>query len=211
MTFCCGSGSADPCLWLMNPDLGSGSCYFRHWPLRCQQETNFYFFIFSLLLLEGTFTSFFKDKKSKESQTSRNPGFSYYFCMMIEGSGSKPLTNGSGYGRPKNMWIRIRNTDLNWSEQTGFWARITSRKVYNALKINLLFPVTKYYWYVIYIYKFCIMFLEPMRWRIRLSLKIINNFVISRHRYMTGKSPVLHYKCHLKMRPKVFKIQLYTD
>ncbi len=36
-----GSGSADPCLWLVdpnpdsdpdsNPDPGSGSCYFRHW------------------------------------------------------------------------------------------------------------------------------------------------------------------------------------
>ena len=102
-------------------------------------------------------------------------------------------------------WIRIRNTDLNWSEQTEFWARITSRKVYNTLKINLLFPGIKYYWYVIYIYKFCIMFLEPVRWRIRLSLKIINNFVISRHRYMTGKSPVLHYKCHFKMLPKGFQ------
>ncbi len=60
---CCGSmtfwyryisGSADPCIWLMgpDPDPGSGSCYFRHWPLRCQQ---------------GTFTSFFEDKKSKRS------------------------------------------------------------------------------------------------------------------------------------------------
>jgi hypothetical protein len=26
--------------------------------------------------------------------------------MMIEGSGSIPLTSGSGSGRPKNMWIR---------------------------------------------------------------------------------------------------------
>ena len=59
------------------------------------------------------------------SQNSRNQGFSYYICFMIEGSGSGsragsgsgsiPLTNGSGYGsgRPKNTWIRwirIRNT-----------------------------------------------------------------------------------------------------
>ncbi len=42
-----GSGSADPCLWLLGPDSdpdpdpGSGSCYFRHWPSRCQQKTNF--------------------------------------------------------------------------------------------------------------------------------------------------------------------------
>jgi hypothetical protein len=46
---------------------------------------------------------FSKIKGQKESQNSRNQGFSYYFCMMIEGS-----------GRLKNMWrirIRIHNTD----------------------------------------------------------------------------------------------------
>ncbi len=36
-----GSGSSDPCFWLIDPDPGSGSCYFRHWPSRCQQKTNF--------------------------------------------------------------------------------------------------------------------------------------------------------------------------
>ncbi len=48
----------------------------------------------------------------KKSQNSRNQGFSYYFCLMIEGSGFVPLTNGSGYrsGRPKNIQSRIRNT-----------------------------------------------------------------------------------------------------
>jgi hypothetical protein len=30
---------------------------------------------------------FSKIKSQKESQNSRNQGFSYYFCMMIEGSG----------------------------------------------------------------------------------------------------------------------------
>jgi hypothetical protein len=40
---------------------------------------------FYLLLSKGTFTSFFKEKSPKESQNSRNPGFSYYFCLMIEG------------------------------------------------------------------------------------------------------------------------------
>ncbi len=51
MTFCC----------------GSGSCYFRHWPSRGQQKTNFLQNFFCLLLFEGTFTSFFKDKKFKRS------------------------------------------------------------------------------------------------------------------------------------------------
>jgi hypothetical protein len=30
-----------PQLRLMDSDPGSGSCYFRHWPSRCQQKTNF--------------------------------------------------------------------------------------------------------------------------------------------------------------------------
>ncbi len=51
---------------------------------------------------------FSKIKSQKESQNSRNQGFSYYFCTVLEGSGSIPLTSGSGSGRPKNMWIRIR-------------------------------------------------------------------------------------------------------
>jgi hypothetical protein len=51
-------------------------------------------------------------KLIKKSQNRRNQGFSYYFCLMI-GSGSTPLTSGSGSGRPKNMWSRIRNTAKN--------------------------------------------------------------------------------------------------
>ncbi len=66
---------------------------------------------FCLLLFEGKFTS---KKVIKKSQNSRNQGFPYYFCvMMIEGSGSEPLTNGSGTGsrRPKTTQIlQIRNT-----------------------------------------------------------------------------------------------------
>ncbi len=48
-----------------------------------------FFLNFCLLLFEGTFTSFFKDKKSKKVTKSRNQSFSYYFCMVIEGSGSE--------------------------------------------------------------------------------------------------------------------------
>ncbi len=89
------------------------------------QQKNFSKLLCSVLL-KGTFTSFFKDKKSKRVTNSRNQGFSYYFSLMIEGSGSVygsgsvPLTHGSGSvsQRPKNIWIlvipqtwiRIRNT-----------------------------------------------------------------------------------------------------
>jgi hypothetical protein len=58
-------------------------------------------------------------------QNSRNQGFSYCICFMIEGSwsGSIPLTKVSGYGsgRPQNTWIRwirIRNTALKHSLST---------------------------------------------------------------------------------------------
>jgi hypothetical protein len=62
------------------------------------------------------------------SQNSRNQGFSYVICLKIEGSGSRagsgsgsiPLTNGSGSGRPKNTWIRIRNTGTHL---IVFWYR----------------------------------------------------------------------------------------
>ncbi len=50
-----------------------------------------------------------------KSQNGRNQDFSYFFCLMIEGSGSEagfvPLTSGSGW--PSNiriLWIRIRKT-----------------------------------------------------------------------------------------------------
>jgi hypothetical protein len=64
---------------------------------------------FCIILFKGTFTSFFKGKKSKRSHktVSRNQGFSYHFCVMIEGSeaksgsGSIPLINGSGSNGPK--------------------------------------------------------------------------------------------------------------
>ncbi len=113
-----GSGSADPCLWLMDPDSDpdSGSCYFRHWPSRCQQKTNFLTQFFLLItFFKVHLHHLSKIKSQKESQNSRNQGFSCYFCMMIEGSGSGsiPLTSGSGSVKPKNMWIRwirIRNT-----------------------------------------------------------------------------------------------------
>ncbi len=49
--------------------------------------------LYCILLFEGSFTSFFKGKKvKKKAQNSGNQGFSYYFCLMIEGSGSGSAT-----------------------------------------------------------------------------------------------------------------------
>ncbi len=47
---------------------GCGSCYFRQWPSRHQQKTNLKLKFFCLLLFEGTFTSFFKDKRSRRTR-----------------------------------------------------------------------------------------------------------------------------------------------
>jgi hypothetical protein len=56
---------------------------------------------------------FSKIKVIKKSQYSRNQCFSYYFCLLMEGSGSISLTNGSGFGsaRPKNIWISCSDPD----------------------------------------------------------------------------------------------------
>ncbi len=39
----------------------------------------------------------------KKSENIRNQRLSFFFCLMTEGSGSVPLTNGSESGRPKNF------------------------------------------------------------------------------------------------------------
>ncbi len=116
---------------------GSGSCYFHHWPSRCQQKLIFNTNFSAYYFLKVHLHHFSKIKSLKELQNSRNQGFSYYFCMMIQGSvagagsipltsgsGSAPLTSGSrsGSGRPKNMWIRwiwIRNTGPEFQSAAG--------------------------------------------------------------------------------------------
>jgi hypothetical protein len=104
---------------------------------------------FCLLLFEGAFTSYFKDKKlKKKSQYSRNQGFSYYFCLMIGGSGSISLTNGSVSvsRRPKNIRlrirIRIRNTgrDPGSMNRAGRFAGVPGARVLGGLAQLPLHP-----------------------------------------------------------------------
>jgi hypothetical protein len=121
---CCGSRtfwggsrprSADPCLRLMDPDP-----YPDIFVIDLQDASKklvFFNTIFSVYyFLKLHLHHFLKIISQNELQNSRNLGFSYYCCIMTEGSGSGsragsrsgsiPLTSGSGSGRPKNMWIR---------------------------------------------------------------------------------------------------------
>ncbi len=79
MTFWGGSGSSDPCFWLMDPDSDpeSGSCYFRHWPSRRQQKTNLtqFFLLITFWRYQVHLHHFLKIKSQKESQNGRNQGF----------------------------------------------------------------------------------------------------------------------------------------
>ncbi len=96
---------------------GSGSCYFHHWPSRGQLKPNFKK-VFCLFLFEGTFTSFFKDKKFKKSD--KTVGIKVFLTFLLDDRRIRIriilLTSGSGSGRPKNMWIRIRNTVFSVSD-----------------------------------------------------------------------------------------------
>jgi hypothetical protein len=110
MTFWSGSGSADPCFWLKDTDSDPAIFVID---LQDAKKKNFLKQFFCILLFEGIFTSFFKDKKFKKVTKQEDQGFSYNFCLMIEGSGSGagsgsiPLANGYRFGSPKNMWIRL--------------------------------------------------------------------------------------------------------
>ncbi len=92
--------------WSIPLTNGSGSwiriLLFRHWPLRCQQTLILFKKFSAFNFLKVHLHHFSKIKSQKELQNSRNQGSSYYFCKMIEGSGSGsiPLTNGSGSERP---------------------------------------------------------------------------------------------------------------
>ncbi len=83
---------------------------------------------FWLLLFEGKFTYFSKIKSQKLSKSSKNQVFFLLFLLgdrririgSRAGSGSIPLTNGSGSRRPKNKWIRIRIRNPAYINKNSF-------------------------------------------------------------------------------------------
>jgi hypothetical protein len=138
-----GSGSSDPCFWLVDPDPAIFVIDLQDASKKLIFNTIFSAYYFLKVRLHH----FSKIKSLKESQNRRNQGFSYYFCMMIEGSGSGyiPLTSGSGSGRPKNMWIRwirrIRNTDVQYTSYYRYPEKKfdLSKKSKSCLKFAKLF------------------------------------------------------------------------
>ncbi len=119
MAFWCGSGSgsADPCLWLMDPDPDPAIFVIdlQDANKKLIKKKSFFDYLFWRYI-----NIIFKDKKSKRSHKA--VGIKIYLTIFDcwgSGFGSIPLPNGSGSGsrRPKNMWIRwiririlIRNT-----------------------------------------------------------------------------------------------------
>ncbi len=105
MTYWCGS------VPLTNGSgFGSRSCYFRQWPSRRQQKTNFLTKFFLHITFWRYIYIMFPRFVQRKSQNSRNGGFLDYFCLTWEGSGS-----GSKPPSPRNMrfrWIRIRTFTL---------------------------------------------------------------------------------------------------
>ncbi len=126
MTLTNGSGSW---IWIL---LYSSDLLYSSLTFKMPAKNEFFKIIFSAYyFLKLHLQHFSKIKSEKESQNCRNQGFSYYFCITIEGSGSRagsgsiPMTSGSGSGRPKNMWIRwirIRSTANNTCPDPACWS-----------------------------------------------------------------------------------------
>jgi hypothetical protein len=88
MTFWCGSGSesvsVDPYLWLMDPDADPDPAIFVV-DLQDANKKLIYKRFFCILIFEGTFTSFFKDKKSKISHKTLE--IKVFLTFLLNGFG----------------------------------------------------------------------------------------------------------------------------
>ncbi len=130
---------------------GSGS---RSWirillfsSLTFKMPTKNYFFKFSAdYFLKVHLHYFSKTKSQKDSQNSRNQGFSYYFCMMIEDTDPEPdpylWLMDPDPGGPKtcgSVWIRIRNTAKNLQKRTSYsWQKYYLKCLFRQAKDDIL-------------------------------------------------------------------------
>ncbi len=72
---------------LLTSGFESGSCFFRQWLTSCKQKIIF-FKVCLLVTFWRYFTSAFREKIQKKSTDRINQGFSSFFCLWMEGSGS---------------------------------------------------------------------------------------------------------------------------
>ncbi len=105
MTFWRGSGSGCGC----GSGCGSGSCYFRHWPSRCQQKTNFKNSFSAYHLLRVHLHHFLKIESHKAV------GIKVFLTIFALWS----LTNRSGSGSRRPKSIRIRRIRIR-IRHTGY-------------------------------------------------------------------------------------------
>ncbi len=115
MTFWCGSGSGavDLCLWLMDPNPDPAIFVIDHLtPTKTNLKKSFSAYYFLKVHLHH----FSKIKWPKEVKKQYESRFflQYYFCLLMEGSGSVPLTNGSGSGSATLLLTVICAGWQNW-------------------------------------------------------------------------------------------------
>ncbi len=146
----------------MDPDPDAdGSCHFRHWP---SQDANKNLIerkkIFAYYFLKVHVHHFQRWKVKKKSPSSRNQGFSYFFCLVIERSGSGAgarsilLIDGSGSGsrRPKKVdpdsdpdpqhWslLNLSESYISWWTLEGTGCRLLCECDIGGIKFTLCTP-----------------------------------------------------------------------
>ncbi len=102
MTFWCGSGSADPCLWLFSADQGIFVIDLQDVSKKLTFNT-----IFSACYFLRVHLHYFsKIKSQKESQNSGIQGFSYYFSFLHDDRRIRIQSRIRIH--TSDQWIRIR-------------------------------------------------------------------------------------------------------
>ncbi len=134
MTLWYGSGSSDPYLWHVS------GCRFG------RPKNILILRIRMRVQNTGTFYHYSQLKVKKKLQKSGNQRFSYYFCVMMEGSGagSVLVTNGSGCGSgsPKNIRIWIPNTGT-WNTCWTRYSPSYKRKFLLLLQYDCILNICK--------------------------------------------------------------------
>jgi hypothetical protein len=88
-----------------------GFCSFRHWPSRRLQKIIFLSSqLLCLFLFEGTFTSFFKDKKSQRNhKTGEFKVFLHFFACWWNDPDADPGGSKTCGSRRRGSWILVEN------------------------------------------------------------------------------------------------------